>query len=131
MSAALFFLMSGVDRLLEFNTTFKFDPSHINSHDARASSSTHIDRDLLQQLLRAQDLIALHCKQQYASTFEHGSHYSRIDYVLFDNIRFNFDACNPPWIEFYAQLWLPWTSPLSIILCPAQVVCASETSAPT
>ena len=66
----------------DFNTTLKFDPPHINSHDARASTSTHIDRDLLQQLTRAQDLIAVHCKQQHASTFEYGSHHSRIDYVF-------------------------------------------------
>ena len=46
----------------DFNTTLKFDPPHINSHDARASLNTHTDRDLLQQLVKAQDLIALHCK---------------------------------------------------------------------
>ena len=82
----------------DFNTTLKFDPPHINSHDARASMCTHTDRDLLQQLTRAQDLIALHCKQHYAATFEHGSHHSRIIMFLFDNIRLNFAACNPPWI---------------------------------
>ena len=79
----------------DFKTTLGFDPPHINSHDARASSSTHIDRDLLQQLTRAQDLIALHCKQQYASTFEHGSHHSRIDYVFVRQHQVQFRRMQP------------------------------------
>ena len=79
----------------DFNTTLKFDPSHINSHDARASMCTHTDRDLLQQLTRAQDLIALHCKQHYASTFEHDSHHSRIDYVFVRQHQVQFRRMQP------------------------------------
>lgn len=34
------------------------------------------------QLIRAQDWIALHCKDRYVPTFEHGTHRSRIDFVF-------------------------------------------------
>ena len=77
----------------DFNTILGFDPPHIQ--DECVSSSTHTDRDLLQQLTRAQDLIALHCKQQYASTFEHGSHHSRIDYVFVRQHQVQFRRMHP------------------------------------
>ena len=79
----------------DFNTTLRLDPPHIHSQDERASSCTHTDRDLLQQLTRTQDLIALHCKQHYASTFEHGPHHSRIDYVFARQHQVQFRCMHP------------------------------------
>ena len=99
----------------DFNTTLRFDPPHIQSQDERASSSTHTDRDLLQQLTRVQDLIALYCKHQYASTFEYGSHHSRIDYVFVRQHQVNFDVCIPPWIGILCEILV--VLDLTIIHC--------------
>ena len=79
----------------DFNTTLRLDPPYVSSHDARASSNIHTDRDLLQQLLRTQDLIALHCKHQYASIVVHGLHHSRIDRIFVRQYQVQFKCIQP------------------------------------
>ena len=66
----------------DFNTVLRADPPFVGTEDPRRHHNVHSDSHVLQQLLRTQDLIAVNCKGGYQHTFTHGTHASRIDYIL-------------------------------------------------
>ena len=66
----------------DFNTVLRADPPFVGTEDPRSLPNVHTDSHVLQQLLRNQDLIAINCKGGYQHTFTHGTHASRIDYIL-------------------------------------------------
>ena len=66
----------------DFNTVLRADPSYVGFDDPRRHPNAHTDSHLLQQLLRNQDLIAINYKGGCQHTFAHGTHASRIDYIL-------------------------------------------------
>ena len=66
----------------DFNTVLRADPPFVGTEDPRRHHNVHSDSHVLQQLLRTQDLIAVNCKGGYQHTFTHGTHASRINYIL-------------------------------------------------
>ena len=66
----------------DFNTVLRADPPFVGTEDPRRHHTVHTDSHVLQQLLRTQDLIAVNCKGGYQHTFTHGTHASRINYIL-------------------------------------------------
>ena len=79
----------------DFNTVLRADPPFVGSEDPRRHPNVHSDSHVLQQLLRTQALIAVNCKGGYQHTFIHGTHASRIDYILIRQPQVQFRRMQP------------------------------------
>ena len=79
----------------DFNTVLRVDPPFVGTEDPRRFPNVHTDSHVLQQLLRNQDLIAINCKGGYQHTFTHGTHASRIDYILIRQLQVQFRRMQP------------------------------------